>query len=59
MSIRPSQGAGREDEALVQLKKVLELDENQVVALVSIAMIYADKGDICAGGLPLSGRPPD
>ena len=40
------QGAGREDEALAQLKKVLELDENQVVALVSMAMIYADKGDL-------------
>jgi len=40
------QSSGREDEALVQLKKVLELDENQVVALVSMAMIYADKGDL-------------
>jgi hypothetical protein len=30
----------------VQLKKVLELDENQVVALVSMAMILADNGDI-------------
>src|SRR5579863_5030117 len=40
------QGAGREDEALVQLKKVLELDENQVLALVSMAMILADKGNI-------------
>ncbi|HXW93750.1 MAG TPA: protein kinase [Terriglobales bacterium] len=40
------QGAGREDEALEQLKKVLELDENQAVALVSMAMIYADKGNL-------------
>ena len=28
------------------LKKVLELDEHQVVALVSMAMIQADKGDL-------------
>jgi len=34
--------AGRDDEALEQLKKVLELDQNQLVALVSMAMIYAD-----------------
>jgi TolB-like protein len=40
------QGAGRDDEALEQLKKVVELDPNQVVALVSMAMIYADKGDL-------------
>jgi len=40
------QGAGRDDEALEQLKKVLELDPNQVLALVSMAMIYADKGDL-------------
>jgi len=40
------QGAGRDDEALEQLKKVMELDPNQVVALVSMAMIYADKGDL-------------
>jgi len=40
------QGAGREDEALEQLKKVLELDENQVVALVSMAMIYAGKTNL-------------
>ncbi|HTS56998.1 MAG TPA: protein kinase [Terriglobales bacterium] len=40
------QAAGRDDEALEQLKKVVELDQNQVVALVSMAMIYADKGDL-------------
>ncbi len=39
-------GAGRDEEALEQLKKVVELDPNQVVALVSMAMIYADKGDL-------------
>ena len=40
------QAAGRDTEALEQLKKVVELDENQVVALVSMAMIHADKGDL-------------
>jgi tetratricopeptide (TPR) repeat protein len=40
------QAAGREREALEQLKKVLELDPNQVVALVSMAMIQADLGDL-------------
>jgi TolB-like protein len=40
------QAAGREPEALEQLKKVLELDEHQVVAMVSMAMIYADRGDL-------------
>ncbi len=40
------QGAGRDDEALEQLEKVVELDPNQVVDLVSMAMIYADKGDL-------------
>ena len=40
------QAAGRDDEALEQLKKVLELDQNQVIALVSMAMIYADKGNL-------------
>jgi TolB-like protein/Tfp pilus assembly protein PilF len=40
------QAAGRERDALEQLKKVLELDENQVVALVSMAMIHADQGDL-------------
>jgi tetratricopeptide (TPR) repeat protein len=39
------QSAGRESEALEQLKKVLELDEHQVVALVSMAMLHADMGD--------------
>ena len=38
--------AGRHDDALEQLKKVLELDENLVLALVSMAMIYADKGNM-------------
>ena len=40
------QGAGRDDEALEQLQKVIGLDPNQIVALVSMAMIYADKGDL-------------
>ena len=40
------QAAGREEAALEQLKKVVELDPNQVVALVSMVMIYAAKGDI-------------
>jgi TolB-like protein/Tfp pilus assembly protein PilF/predicted Ser/Thr protein kinase len=40
------QAAGRDDEALEQLKKVVELDQNQVVALVSMAMIHADKGNL-------------
>jgi TolB-like protein/Flp pilus assembly protein TadD len=40
------QAAGRGDEALEQLKKVLELDPNQVVALASMVMIYTDKGEI-------------
>lgn len=39
------QPAGRDDEALEQLEKVLELDPNQVVALSSIVMIHANKGD--------------
>jgi len=39
------QAVGRDAEALEQLKRVLELDQNQVVALVSMAMIRADKGD--------------
>jgi TolB-like protein/Flp pilus assembly protein TadD len=40
------QPAGREDEALAQLQKVVELDPNQVVALASMVMIHADKGEI-------------
>jgi tetratricopeptide (TPR) repeat protein len=40
------QAAGRDAEALEQLQKVLELDPNQVVALVSMAMIYADMGNL-------------
>ncbi|HUO15775.1 MAG TPA: protein kinase [Verrucomicrobiae bacterium] len=40
------QAAGRDDEALEQLKKVLELDPNQIVALASMAMIHADKGNM-------------
>ncbi len=39
------QPAGREDEALAQLQKVVELDPNQVVALASMVMIHADKGN--------------
>ncbi len=40
------QAAGRDSEALEQLHKVIELDPNQVVALVSMAMIRADQGDL-------------
>jgi TolB-like protein/Tfp pilus assembly protein PilF len=40
------QAAGRDDEALEQLKKVVELDPNQVVAMVSMAMIHAHKGNM-------------
>jgi tetratricopeptide (TPR) repeat protein len=40
------QAAGRDTEALEQLQKVLELDQHQVVALVSMAMIYADRGEL-------------
>jgi TolB-like protein/Tfp pilus assembly protein PilF len=40
------QAAGREAEALEQLQKVLELDQHQVVALVSMAMIIADRGEL-------------
>ncbi len=40
------QAAGRDQEALEQLKKVVELDPNQVIALVSMAMIHADKGNL-------------
>ena len=40
------QAAGQDDEALEQLKKVVELDPNQVVAMVSMAMIHAHKGDM-------------
>jgi len=40
------QAAGREAEAVEQLQKVLELDPHQVAALVAMAMIYADEGDL-------------
>jgi tetratricopeptide (TPR) repeat protein len=40
------QAAGRDDEALEQLKKVVELDPNQVVAMVSMAMIHIHKDDM-------------
>jgi TolB-like protein/Tfp pilus assembly protein PilF len=40
------QAAGRDSEALQQLEKVLELEEHQVVAMVSMAMIRADRGDL-------------
>jgi tetratricopeptide (TPR) repeat protein len=40
------QAAGRDEEALEQLRKVVDLDPNQVVALVSMAMIHADSGDL-------------
>jgi tetratricopeptide (TPR) repeat protein len=41
-----SQAAGRDADALEQQQKVLELDEHQVVALVAMALIYADRGDL-------------
>jgi TolB-like protein/Tfp pilus assembly protein PilF len=40
------QAAGRERDSLEQLNKVLELDGNQVVAMVSKAMILADQGNL-------------
>ena len=40
------QAADREREALEQLRKVLELDPNQAVAMVSVAMILADQGNL-------------
>jgi tetratricopeptide (TPR) repeat protein len=40
------QSAGREAEALEQLKKVLEIDEHQVVAMVAAATIHASMGDL-------------
>jgi TolB-like protein len=40
------QWAGRSSDALEQLHKVLEIDEHQVVAMVAMAMIYADQGDL-------------
>ena len=49
------QAVGRDTEALEQLQKVLELDPNQVVAMVSVAMLRADKGDL-AGALVIARR---
>jgi len=43
------QGAGREEEALAQLEKVLELNEGLPVARVSMAMLEADRGRLDAG----------
>src|ERR1039458_8964065 len=43
------QAADREREALEQLRKVLELDPNQALAMVSVAMILADKGNLPEG----------
>jgi tetratricopeptide (TPR) repeat protein len=40
------QAGGRDRDALEQLKKVLELDPNQAVAMVSLAMIQADLGNL-------------
>jgi serine/threonine-protein kinase len=40
------QEAGRDADALAQLQKVLDLDPHQFVALVSMAMIIADSGDL-------------
>jgi tetratricopeptide (TPR) repeat protein len=43
------QAADREREALEQLRKVLELDPNQATAMVSVAMILADQGNLPEG----------
>ena len=40
------QDVGREGDALEQLQKVLEIDPHQMVALVSMAMIVAHRGDL-------------
>ncbi|MDP9088234.1 MAG: TIR domain-containing protein [Pseudomonadota bacterium] len=40
------QWEGRTADALEQLKKVLEIDENQVVAMVAMALIAAEEGDL-------------
>jgi serine/threonine-protein kinase len=40
------QSAGRSSEALEQLQKVLEIEEHQVVAMVAMSMICADRGDL-------------
>ena len=40
------QSVGRLSDALEQLQKVLEIDEHQVVAMVAMAMICADRGDL-------------
>ena len=40
------QETGQDGDALDQLQKVLELDPHQVVALVSMAMILADRGEL-------------
>jgi TolB-like protein/Tfp pilus assembly protein PilF len=40
------QSAGRSSDALEQLQKVLEIDEHQVVAMVAMAMICADRGEL-------------
>ena len=43
------QGAGRYEEALAQLEKVLDLNESLPVARVSVAMLEADRGRLDAG----------
>ena len=43
------QGAGKSEEALAQLGKVLELDEGLPVARCSVAMLEADRGRLDAG----------
>jgi len=43
------QAAGRDDHALAQLQKVLELNEELMVARVSVAMLEADRGRLDAG----------
>ena len=43
------QGAGRNDEAIAQLEKVLELNEGLPVARVALAMLEADRGRLDAG----------
>jgi Tfp pilus assembly protein PilF len=40
------QAAGRDADALEQLHKVLELDEHQVVAMVAMSTIHADRDDL-------------
>ena len=45
------QGAERYGEAIEQLRKVLELDENLVVARVTLALLLADRGDLAQASI--------